>query len=130
PWSHLVVSENLPYQPLGAVAANGAAEPPCCRDAEPSDAPAVRQDENRGKAASEANAALVDPLEIAMAPEALMRAKLLALGHRLETRRLYSLLTVSRFRPFARRRFRTSRPFFVRILVRNPCAFRRRRVLG
>ncbi len=65
-----------------------------------------------------------------MAPQALMRAKSLALGHRLATRRPYSLLTVSRLRPFARRRFRTSRPFFVRILMRNPWAFRRRRVLG
>lgn len=38
--------------------------------------------------------------------------------------------TVRRFRPFARRRLSTSRPFFVRIRTRNPCVLRRRRVLG
>ena len=38
--------------------------------------------------------------------------------------------TVSRFRPFARRRFRTSRPFFVAMRTRNPCVRLRRRRLG
>jgi hypothetical protein len=42
----------------------------------------------------------------------------------------YSLLTVRRFRPFARRRFRTRRPFFVLIRTRNPCVRARRRVFG
>jgi len=42
----------------------------------------------------------------------------------------YSLLTVRRLRPFARRRLRTIRPFFVAIRTLNPCAFRRRRVFG
>ena len=41
-----------------------------------------------------------------------------------------SLLTVSRLRPFARRRFSTSRPFFVLIRTRNPCVFLRWRVFG
>jgi len=38
--------------------------------------------------------------------------------------------TVRRFRPFARRRFRTSRPFFVLMRTRKPCVRRRRRRLG
>jgi hypothetical protein len=42
----------------------------------------------------------------------------------------YSLDTVKRFRPFARRRFRTSLPFLLLIRTRNPCARFRRRVLG
>jgi hypothetical protein len=42
----------------------------------------------------------------------------------------YDELTVSRFRPFARRRFSTIRPFFVLILTRKPCVRRRRRRLG
>jgi len=42
----------------------------------------------------------------------------------------YSLLTVSRFRPLARRRFNTSLPFLVAILTRNPCVRLRWRVLG
>jgi len=42
----------------------------------------------------------------------------------------YSLLTVRRLRPLARRRFSTRRPFFVLIRTKNPCALLRRRVLG
>ena len=42
----------------------------------------------------------------------------------------YSLLTVRRFRPFARRRFSTRRPFFVAIRTKNPCVRLRWRVLG
>ena len=42
----------------------------------------------------------------------------------------YSLLTVRRFRPLARRRFSTSRPFFVAIRTKNPCVRLRWRVLG
>ena len=42
----------------------------------------------------------------------------------------YSLLTVRRFLPFARRRFNTRRPFFVAIRTRNPCVRLRWRVLG
>ena len=38
--------------------------------------------------------------------------------------------TVSRFRPFARRRFKTMRPFFVCMRTRNPCVRRRRCRLG
>jgi hypothetical protein len=37
----------------------------------------------------------------------------------------YSLLTVRRLRPFARRRFSTRRPFFVLMRVRNPCVLAR-----
>ena len=42
----------------------------------------------------------------------------------------HSLLTVRRLRPFARRRLRTSRPFFVLMRTRNPCVRLRWRVLG
>ena len=38
--------------------------------------------------------------------------------------------TVRRLRPLARRRFSTSRPFFVAMRVRKPCVFLRRRRLG
>jgi hypothetical protein len=37
----------------------------------------------------------------------------------------YSLLTVRRLRPLARRRFNTRRPFFVLMRTRNPCVFAR-----
>jgi hypothetical protein len=43
---------------------------------------------------------------------------------------LYSLLTVRRLRPLARRRLRTRRPFFVLMRTRNPCVRLRCRLLG
>jgi hypothetical protein len=42
---------------------------------------------------------------------------------------IYSLLTVRRLRPFARRLFSTRRPFLV-LIRRNPCVRLRWRVLG
>jgi hypothetical protein len=45
-------------------------------------------------------------------------------------RRSYSDDTVSRLRPFARRRFRTSRPFLVLMRTRKPCVRLRRRRFG
>jgi hypothetical protein len=42
----------------------------------------------------------------------------------------YSSLTVRRDRPFARLRFRISRPFFDDILALKPCLFRRFLLLG
>ena len=48
-----------------------------------------------------------------------------------KTRDAYlSELTVSLWRPRARRRARTARPFFVSMRVRNPWVFARRRLLG
>jgi len=41
-----------------------------------------------------------------------------------------SELTVSLWRPRARRRAKTARPFFVSIRVRKPCVLARRRLLG
>ena len=41
-----------------------------------------------------------------------------------------SELTVSLWRPRARRRARTARPFLVSMRVRNPCVFARRRLFG
>ena len=38
--------------------------------------------------------------------------------------------TLMRFRPFARRRFKTMRPFLVLMRTRNPCVRRRRRLFG
>jgi hypothetical protein len=49
----------------------------------------------------------------------------------LEARDAYlSELTVSLWRPRARRRARTARPFLVSMRVRKPCVFARRRLLG
>ena len=93
-------------------------------DAQPADRAAVRQDEQRAVAAVNSDAPLVNLLELGAAANPLVRA-----GTR-ERNWLYSLLTVRRLRPFARRRFSTSRPFLVLIRTRNPCVFSRWRVFG
>ena len=72
-------------------------------------------------------AMLIDPQEISAAPDVLGRPEA---THGRPGRPGYSPLTVRRFRPFARRRFRTIRPFLVLIRTRKPCARRRRRLFG
>ena len=62
-------------------------------------------------------AALVDLLKFGAAADAFVRLEP-------ARRNGYSLLTVRRLRPFARRRFSTSRPFFVLIRTRKPCVLR------
>jgi hypothetical protein len=69
----------------------------------------------------DAHAPFVDPLELGAPADSLGGA---------EARVDYSLLTVSRLRPFARRRLRTRRPFLVLIRTRKPCVRLRWRVFG
>jgi hypothetical protein len=57
------------------------------------------------------------------------RLKIGASGQSLSSRKSAGQ-TVSRFRPFARRRFNTFRPPLVFIRSRKPCVFARRRRLG
>jgi len=57
------------------------------------------------------------------------RLKIRACGQPLSSRES-ARQTVSRFRPFARRRFNTFRPPFVFMRSRNPWVFARRRRLG
>jgi len=66
-------------------------------------------------------ATLIDLLKLGAAADVLVGP---------EPSQVYSLLTVRRLRPFARRRFSTSRPFFVLIRTKNPWAFARWRVFG
>jgi len=73
------------------------------------------QHEHRAVAAVEANAPLVHLLEFRAAADVFGWTE----------PQSYSLLTVRRLRPFARRRFSTSRPFFVLMRTRNPCVFAR-----
>jgi hypothetical protein len=86
--------------------------------------------ERRKKGARKAGTPIVDPAEIRGSQqtntfrEALLEAFLGARDAYL------SELTVSLWRPRARRRDRTARPFLVSMRVRNPCVFARRRLFG
>jgi hypothetical protein len=116
PRCDLVTTENLSYQSFSSVPLNGSAELLRRRDAQTSYRAPIWKDEDGRVAPVYAGAAFIDFLKLGAPPDALMRA---------EPRQVYSLLTVSRFRPFARRRFSTSRPFFVLIRTRNPWALAR-----
>jgi len=122
PWRDVVVTKNLSNQSFSLVPLNGSAEFFRRRDAQTSDRPVVGQDEHGRKAPVDPYAAFIDFLKLGAAADVFMRP---------EPRQiLYSLLTVRRFRPLARRRFSTSRPFFVAIRTKNPCVRLRWRVLG
>jgi hypothetical protein len=70
--------------------------------------------------------ALVHPLEIRVPANVFVSPKA---RHKLLPDN-YSLLTVRRFRPLARRRLSTSRPFFVLMRTRKPCVLLRCRLFG
>ena len=138
----LVAAEQLAGETLGSVADNGPPEFPRRRDAE-SRPTRIRggfasQHEHRHEAAVSLRTVLVDVLEVGPPPDSLMWLE--SLGHATLSRSRDNLArrprprgrydTVRRFRPLARRRFRTRRPFFVLMRSRKPCVFRRRLRLG
>ena len=111
----LVSTENLSNQSFSSVSFNRAADLPGRRNPEPPHAPIVGQDEDRAVAAVESNTSLVDLQELRATADVLGWMEFQS----------YSLLTVSFFRPLARRRFNTRRPFFVLMRTRNPCVLAR-----
>jgi hypothetical protein len=125
-----VTPEYFSNEALRAVPLHRAAQPFRGGDAEPSDRQRVRQQEQRREAALDPDAALVHELKLDAAADVFVRSEA-----RHDRRRQiagpearagrYSLLTVRRLRPFARRRLSTSRPFFVLMRTRNPCVFLR-----
>jgi hypothetical protein len=115
-----VSSKDLSNQSFSSISLNRAADFPGRRNPEPPHAKVVGQDEQRCVAAVESNAPFVDLLELRTPSDVFGWTE----------SQSYSLLTVRRLRPFARRRFRTRRPFFVLMRTRNPCVFARWRVLG
>jgi hypothetical protein len=128
PRGDLVATENLSYQSFGAISTHSAAQLLRRRDAQPATPLLVAEDERRAVAAPKPNAPLVHALELGAPPDVFMRAEP-TVDCQLSTVD-YSLLTVRRLRPFARRRFRTRRPFLVLMRTRKPCARARWRVLG
>jgi len=124
----LVSPENLSYQSLGAIPHDRAAQFSRRGDSEPPRALGLRQHEHRAEPAADPGPALVDQLEIGAATDVLRGPEADRRALAADSGKSYSLLTVRRLRPFARRRFSTRRPFFVLIRTRNPWVrFRRRR---
>jgi hypothetical protein len=120
PWRDLVSPKDLSNQSFSSISLNRTPDFPRRRDPEPPDAAVIGQDENRGVSAVESNAPFVNLLKLRTPPDVFCGTE----------SQSYSLLTVRRLRPFARRRFSTRRPFFVLMRTRNPCVFARWRVLG
>jgi hypothetical protein len=115
----LVKSERFSNQSFSSVSLNRSAKPSSGRDSQPPSLEGIGPEKHRDQTPPHPRALLEHRLKLGTSTDALVGAK-----------RNYSLLTVRRLRPFARRRFRTSRPFFVLIRTRNPWVPLRRRVFG
>ena len=111
----LVATKDLSNQSFSSVSLDRAADFPGRRNPQPSHPELVGQKEDRAEAAVESNAPLIDLLELRTFADVFGWTEFQS----------YSLLTVRRLRPFARRRFSTRRPFFVLMRTRNPCVFAR-----
>jgi hypothetical protein len=133
----LVVPENLTYQSFRAVSLDGTAKLLRRRDPQATCALAVGEGEDRAEPAMNPGAMLVDVLKLSAPANPLIRLEfeghtyqLSAVSDQLSAINCYSLLTVRRWRPLARRRFSTRRPFFVLMRTRKPWAFFRCRLFG
>src|ERR1700730_17105986 len=119
----LVTTENLSYQTFSAIPHDRSAQLLCGGDAKATHRECIPSNKQCAVAAVNACALFVDLLKLDAAADPLEARKP---GHALP----HSLLIVSRFRPLARRRLITRRPFFVLMRTRNPCVFRRCRLFG
>ena len=122
--SDLVQTENLSYQSFRAIPLNRSAQLLRRGDPQPTDRALNGQQEDRAVAAVNLDAAFVDLLEVCSTADFLVGTKHSASRPAADVSG-YSLLTVSRLRPLARRRFSTRRPFLVLIRTRKPCVFAR-----
>jgi hypothetical protein len=114
-----VAPEALPEEALRPIARYGRPHPPADRQSQAVMPEIVRRGQELVESSVEAQALTKDAPELARALESLTR-----LEARVRTQ------AESRFRPFWRRRFRTSRPPFVRMRTRKPCVRFRLRLLG
>jgi hypothetical protein len=125
-----VAPEDLTHQALCPVALDRAPELAGCRNPQAPVLEVVREGEQRERAARRSGPMVIDPPELGAFLEPLPRSEALIGCHPHAGRWAYRYDTDSRFRPLARRRFKTIRPFFVLIRTRNPWVRRRRRRLG
>jgi hypothetical protein len=137
------LAENLSDQPFSPISSNRIAELSGGHDAEPGGAGPVYRHNQRHEPAMNPKPGVEHALKIRPLPKASIGTERTGPGRRKLTlsevhwrprirasRRVYDEETVRRFRPFARRRLRTSLPFFVLMRTRNPCVRRRRRRFG
>ena len=110
-----VTTKDLSNQSFSSISLNRAADFLGRRYPESSHTPLIGEQKDRAVAAVHANTVLVYLLELRPAADVFDWAE----------SQSYSLLTVRRLRPLARRRFNTRRPFFVLMRTRNPCVFAR-----
>jgi len=115
PWRYFVSTKDLSNQSFSSVSLDRAADLPGRRDPQSPHAQLVGQEEDRAVAAMDANAPFVDLLKLRTPTDVFSWTE----------SQIYSLLTVRRLRPLARRRFSTRRPFFVLMRTRNPCVLAR-----
>jgi hypothetical protein len=120
PRGDFVATKNLSNQSFSSVSLNGSAKLLGGGNSQAPHPPVVWQDEHRAVPAVDADAPFVHLLKLGTTANPFGRPE--SQG--------YSLLTVRRLRPLARRRLSTCRPFFVLMRTRNPCVFLRWRVLG
>ena len=113
------LAEPFPEEPLGAIALHGTAHAPSDRDPQPWSMEFVFQDKEDETSGGNLPAPLVDLLELAAFPDPVRWGEGLSQPQ-----------TARRFRPFRRRRFRTSRPSWVLMRSRKPCFLLRRRLFG
>jgi len=133
----LVQSEGFSNQTLGPVPRHRFPELSRGGNAQSADRQVCAQDEERSQTPLPLDSVVVDALEVLSPPDVLTSGEpgLWSCGAHGYAgspfgRGGYSLLTVRRLRPFARRRFSTRRPFLVFIRTRKPCALTRRRRFG
>ena len=128
PGPRLVLTVDFSRPPLRAIAHDRTSQSPGRGHAEPAGREAGSKEEHGHETTTEFQTLLVDTLEIGAAPNTFVGAQgrpaARGLGH---VRRQE---TVRRFRPFARRRFNTRRPFFVLMRSRKPWVLRRRLRFG
>jgi hypothetical protein len=117
PISDFVSTKNLSNQSFSSISLDSTAELACRRNPQPAGPTLIGQDKDRAVAAVESDTELVYLFVFGAPADAFVRPE----AHQQSAATAYSLLTVSRFRPLARRRFSTNRPFFVLIRTRNPC---------
>jgi hypothetical protein len=113
----LVATENLSNQTFRSISLHRAAKLSGGRDAQTPHLAGVGQDEHRAVAAVNPATALVHLLKIYSASNPFDWAEP---RHERSKLRSYSLETVRRLRPLARRRLSTRRPFLLAIRTRNP----------
>lgn len=123
----LVASEQFSGHPLRSASLDRNTHLPGGSHAQAWVRPPIRHGKKRHEFSSDPDAALVGALELWATPDSRGTPQGFVARH---IRDQPSSATVSFFRPLARRRAKTIRPFFVAIRTRNPWAFARRRLFG